>query len=280
MRTLLVLLALGAGKLDPSLVGTWTLAGQPLVTLNANGTGVMEEGKLEWSVEGKTLVIRDDEGGVEHAPYQLAGDSLTLTLGGIPMQLTRAGRGVKVEKASKLSRAANKQSEADADAEAMAEAQKWLAQQQGGNGQVGGREGVNVAAGQQGMNVQVGGQQGVRAQPAGNDQLSRLLLSSAWCWLKYASGNTYQERIVFSANGTWSSNKESEIYGRNDYAGTSAHSVANSGSGGQWVVKGGQLYMSNPPETPQLVPLPLQVTRNSNGYPILNAEGREYSSCN
>ena len=115
---------------------------------------------------------------------------------------------------------------------------------------------------------------------AGNDQLSQLLMSSAWCWLKYASGNTYQERIVFSANGTWSSNKESEIYGSNQYAGTSAHSVGASGAQGQWAVKGGQLYLSDPPETPQLVPVPLQITRNSNGYPIITADGKEYSQCN
>ncbi len=274
MRTLLLVLAMSAGKTDPALVGTWMLAGAPFITLNGNGSGVMEDGKVQWSVEGKSLVIRDDEDGVDRVPYQLAGDTLTLTLGGVPLQLTRGGKGAKVEKAGKLSKAVAKQSEGDADAEAMAEAQKWLAQQQGQNVQ-GGPGGVAVQQG--GTNVAV---RGAAPQPAGNDQLSRLLVSSAWCWLKYASGNTYQERVVFSPNGTWSSNKESEIYGRNDYAGTTAHSVGTGGTGGQWAVKGGQLYMSNPPETPQLVPFPLQVTRNSNGYPIINADGKEYSMCN
>lgn len=270
MRTLLLVLALSAGKTDPALVGTWMLSGAAFITLNANGSGVMEDGKVQWSVEGKNLVIRDDEDGVDRVPYQLAGDTLTLTLGGIPLQLTRGGKGAKVEKAGKLSKAAAKQSEGDADAEAMAEAQKWLAQQQGGQ---------NVQ-GPPAQGGNVGARGGVAPQPAGNDQLSRLLVSSAWCWLKYASGNTYQERVVFSPNGTWSSNKESEIYGRNDYAGTTAHSVGTGGTGGQWAVKGGQLYMSNPPEAPQLVPFPLQVTRNSNGYPIITADGKEYSMCN
>lgn len=264
MRAALLLLALAAGKTDPALVGTWLLAGQPFMTLAANGTGTMEDGKLKWSVEGKTLVIADDEDGVDKAQYQVSGDSLTLTLGGVPLQLTRAGKGVKVEKAGKLSKAMNKQSEADADAEALAEAQQLLAQQQGRAAQ------AQPAA--RGAAPTRGG--------AGNDQLSQLLMSSAWCWLKYASGNTYQERIVFSANGTWSSNKESEIYGSNQYAGTSAHSVGASGSQGQWTVKGGQLYLSDPPETPQLVPVPLQITRNSNGYPIITADGKEYSQCN
>lgn len=262
MRTALLLLALTAGKTDPSLVGTWLLAGQPFMTLAANGTGTMEDGKLKWSVEGKTLVIADDEDGVDKAQYQVSGDTLTLTLGGVPLQLTRAGKGVKVEKAGKLSKAVNKQSEADADAEALAEAQQYLAQQQGRQAQAQPARGAQVP------------------KAAGNDQLSQLLMSSAWCWLKYASGNTYQERIVFSANGTWSSNKESEIYGSNQYAGTSAHSVGASGAQGQWAVKGGQLYLSDPPETPQLVPVPLQITRNSNGYPIITADGKEYSQCN
>lgn len=264
MRVALLLLALAAGKTDPSLVGTWLLAGQPFLTLAANGTGTMEDGKLKWSVEGKTLVIADDEDGVDKAQYQVSGDTLTLTLGGVPLQLTRAGKGVKVEKAGKLSKAVNKQSEADADAEALAEAQQLLAQQQGRAAQA--QPAARGAAPARGS--------------AGNDQLSQLLMSSAWCWLKYASGNTYQERIVFSANGTWSSNKESEIYGSNQYAGTSAHSVGASGAQGQWAVKGGQLYLSDPPETPQLVPVPLQITRNSNGYPIITADGKEYSQCN
>ncbi|MBL8933844.1 MAG: PD40 domain-containing protein [Archangium sp.] len=263
MRAALLLLALAAGKTDPALVGTWLLAGQPFMTLAANGTGTMEDGKLKWSADGKNLVITDDEDGVDKAQYQVSGDTLTLTLGGVPLQLSRAGKGVKVEKAGKLSKAANKQSEADADAEALAEAQQLLNQQQARGAQA---------------------QPAARGAPvrgaAGNDQLSQLLMSSAWCWLKYASGNTYQERIVFSPNGTWSSNKESEIYGSNQYAGTSAHSVGSSGAQGQWAVKGGQLYLSDPPETPQLVPVPLQITRNSNGAPIITADGREYSQCN
>lgn len=263
MRAALLLFALAAGKTDPSLVGTWLLAGQPFMTLAANGTGTMEDGKVKWSVEGKTLVIADDEDGVDKAQYQLSGDTLTLTLGGVPLQLTRAGKGVKVEKAGKLSKAMNKQTD-DADAEALAEAQQYLAQQQGraAQAQPQGRGAAPARGG------------------AGNDQLSQLLMSSAWCWLKYASGNTYQERIVFSANGTWSSNKESEIYGSNQYAGTTAHSVGASGSQGQWTVKGGQLYLSDPPETPQLVPVPLQITQNSNGAPIITADGKEYSRCN
>lgn len=266
MPLLLTIALLSAGKIDPSLVATWTLAGEPFLTLDANGGGSFEDGKVKWSVEGKTLIITDDEG-VDRVPYSVAQDTLTLTMGGVPLQLKRAGKGVQVEKKGRLSKALEKRSEAEADAEAMADAERVLGQQ--GN--------VQVRAGKGGASVEVNAPQ---PKAAGNDQLSRLLTSSAWCWLKYASGNTYQERIVFSANGTWSSNRESEIYGSNQYAGTSAHSVGASGAGGQWAVKGGQLYMSSPPEEPSLSPVPLQVTRNSNGYPIITADGKEYSSCN
>jgi hypothetical protein len=267
MRLVVLLLALAAGKTDPKLVGTWLLAGQPFLTLNANGSGVMEDGKVRWSVEGTQLVIADDEEGTDKVQYALAGDTLTLSMGGVPLQLTRAGKGVTVQKAGKLSKAMERQTSADADAEALADAQRYLQQQQG-------RPTTPTTPAARGQVAPT------PAGAAGNDQLSRLLMSSAWCWLKYASGNTYTERIVFSANGTWSSNKESEIYGRNDSAGTSAHAVGVGGETGQWAVKGGQLHMSDPPETPQLVAVPLRVTRNSNGYPILTADGKEYSQCN
>src|SRR5688500_2899420 len=45
-----------------------------------------------------------------------------------------------------------------------------------------------------------------RAPQPANDQLSQLLLSSAWCSFSYssASGTTRTTRVVFSADGTWS----------------------------------------------------------------------------
>jgi hypothetical protein len=262
MRLAVLLFALAAGKTDPSLVGTWLLAGQPFFTLNANGTGVMEDGKVKWSVEGATLLVGDDEGGVDRAQYQLTGDTLVITMGGVPLQLTRAGKGVAAQKQGKLAKAMAKQAEGD-DAEAMAIAQA----------QPGGRAGAAQARGAPQP------QQGAVQPGPGNDQLSRLIMSSAWCWMKYASGNTYQERYVFAANGTWRSSSESEIYSNNQYAGTTAQAVGNSGSGGQWAVKGGQLYMSDQ-ETPQLVPVPMQLTQNSNGAPIFVVNGREYYRCN
>lgn len=118
-----------------------------------------------------------------------------------------------------------------------------------------------------------------QAPPAQSDQLSQLLLSSAWCSFSYssASGTTRTTRVVFSADGTWSlgGNRETSWSGQNgSYVGQSG-SAAN----GRWLVKNGQLSMSNPPETPELEPVALTVARNSSGYPIITADGVEYSMC-
>jgi hypothetical protein len=116
---------------------------------------------------------------------------------------------------------------------------------------------------------------------AGNDQLSQLLLSSAWCSFSYNkhSGATNQSRVQFFPNGSWSSASQAETY--NSGASGTVAGQYNDGSGGQWSVKGGQLYMSNPPEEPTQQPVqPFSVTLNSNGSPIINAMGKEYMRCN
>lgn len=112
-----------------------------------------------------------------------------------------------------------------------------------------------------------------------NPLLTKLLLSSAWCFFRYsaAGGTTQTERIVFAANGTWSSNAQRDVYssGRNGQY----FAENNSGSGGRWQVKGDALWMGE--GDGPLQPLPrFDVTRNSNGWPIIHADGREYSSCN
>jgi hypothetical protein len=247
---LLALLILAAApKTDAKLVGTWQLGGESFMTLNANGAGVMEGDAIKWKADGATLTITDDQGEAEQLAYKVEGDALTINLGGMPIQLTRGGGAVK--KVSQKQRN-------DEDAAALAMAQQFLAQQQQ-------------------VQQQPKGKQGAQPQPAGNDQLSRLLLSSNWCWLRYSNGNSYTQKVHFNANGTWQDFSESDIYSNN--YGTVAQATGNRTNGGQWAVKGGQFYLSSP-ENPQLVPVPLTITRNSNGYPIITADGREYSMCN
>lgn len=119
----------------------------------------------------------------------------------------------------------------------------------------------------------------VAAAKSATEPLETLLLSSAWCSFKYnkVSGSSSSTRFQFFNNGTYSNSGRSETYNSGRY-GTVA-GQHDSGGRGQWQVHNGQLYVSNPPEQPDLQPVPVMVTRNSSGYPIINAEGVEYSMC-
>lgn len=115
------------------------------------------------------------------------------------------------------------------------------------------------------------------ATPAGKDKLSTMLMGSAWCYFRYnnVSGTSKQERVVFNKNGTWSSGARGETYSSGMYG--TASGQTDSSSGGRWAVKGGDLLMSEGGGA--LEDVGLKVSKNSNGWPILNAGGKEYSSC-
>ena len=272
--SLILSLALHAApKVDQKLVGTWVLANEPFMTLNANGTGLMDEGKVKWTADGRSLVITDDEGTADKAGYTVTGDTLVMTMGGIPITLTRAGAGVQVKKqgalAAKVAKA-NAVSDPYGDTEALAEEEVWLPK----NGQ--GQQQPQQGAPGRGAPKQ--GQEQPRA--AGNDQLSRLLLSSAWCSFRYnkVSGTSSTEKYRFFPNGTWNNGGRTETY--NSGANGTVAGQYDSQGGGRWEVRGGQLFMSSS-ENPQLQPVEgFSVTQNSNGYPIINADGKEFSSCN
>ncbi len=54
----------------------------------------------------------------------------------------------------------------------------------------------------------------------------------------------------------------------------------DSSNRGRWESRGGQLFMAIP-DSPTLQPVGgFSVTRNSNGSPLINADGREFSLCN
>ncbi|MBL8951932.1 MAG: hypothetical protein JNK82_14210 [Myxococcaceae bacterium] len=249
----LVVLA-AAPKTDAKLLGTWLAGGAPFVTFRADGTATMEEDRVKWSADGKTLKVVDADGETDTATYEVQGDSLTMTLGGLPLTLTRAGAGVQVKKQGALARRAEKQQEPDDDAAELARAQALIAAQQPAQ------------------------QRGARPQAAGSDSLSRLLLSSAWCSFKYSqiSGATSTSRVQFFANGTWSTGSSYEAV--NSGPNGSVYNSSDSRGSGQWAVRGGQLWMADPGEPLQPVP-GFAVTQNSNGYPIINADGKEYSTC-
>ncbi|MFM8552656.1 MAG: hypothetical protein ACKOCD_10200 [Nitrospiraceae bacterium] len=124
--------------------------------------------------------------------------------------------------------------------------------------------------------AQAGSQTPADAQSA---QLSQLLLSSAWCSFSYnkTTGASHQARVQFHPNGNWSAGSRGETYSNGPNG--SVAGQHDGGGGGRWAVQQGQLFMSNPPETPSLTPVGLTIKHNSNGYPILMADGREYSQC-
>ena len=82
--------------------------------------------------------------------------------------------------------------------------------------------------------------------------------------------------MQYFRNGTWSRGGQSETYNSGAYGSVAGQS--NSNNGGRWEVRNGQLLMSEGNGELGLIS-PFTVTRNSNGSPIINAMGKEYSSC-
>jgi hypothetical protein len=116
------------------------------------------------------------------------------------------------------------------------------------------------------------------AVPAAAGGLSNeLLLSSAWCTFTYnkTSGHSSTKRVTFAANGAWSLGARGEGGSSNKYG--SVYSQRDSNAGGAWKVQRGELYMSD--GAANLEHVETVVKRNSNGYPIILADGVEYSQC-
>jgi len=232
---------------DAQLVGTWGLNGQTFCTFKADGTGTMEGDSFRWRTDGQMLVITEGDE-TERVPYKIQGNNLILQMGGIALALQRMGRDQAGGKAAPEATAQPPKQSASDDTRG-APPQRDTRD----------RDAARLSA--------------------GSDQLSQLLLSSAWCSFTYnkVSGASHTSRVQFFQDGTWSRGARGETYS-SGYGGIYAGQT-NRGDGGQWQVKGGQLWMSNPPEAPQLTPLDLRVSRNSSGYPILHADGKEYSQC-
>jgi hypothetical protein len=128
-------------------------------------------------------------------------------------------------------------------------------------------------------------------QATGQDaQMAQVLSSSPWCYYSYSGGSgggtEQKERVVLTMDGRAVSNANSE----SSYSGTSTNQYGDQtqawGAGGAqanakqgcWTVQNGQLQLSA--DGVQWTPVPTSVTQNSNGYPIVNAGGKEYASCN
>jgi hypothetical protein len=104
-----------------------------------------------------------------------------------------------------------------------------------------------------------------------------LLLSSAWCSFTYnkTTGYSHTKRVAFNANGTYGTGSRGEGYSSG--GGGSMASQRNAQGGGMWAVDRGELFMSE--GGGRLEPVKTVLKRNNNGYPIIVADGVEYSQC-
>jgi hypothetical protein len=123
-----------------------------------------------------------------------------------------------------------------------------------------------------------GGGQGGVAASAQDRQVAQLLQRSAWCSFSYntVSGTSRTERVVFRADGTGARGSGAESYNSGN-----AGSVAGQSSSGEqfrWQVRGGVLNTTA--DGVNWAQTRLQITTNSSGYPIITADGKEYSMCN
>jgi hypothetical protein len=116
------------------------------------------------------------------------------------------------------------------------------------------------------------------ALPAvGGGMSNELLLSSAWCTFTYnkVSGYSSTKRVTFAPNGAWSQGARTEGGSSNPYG--SVYGQRDSRAAGAWRVQGGELFMSD--GAGALEPVRTVLKRNNNGYPVIVADGVEYSQC-
>jgi hypothetical protein len=119
---------------------------------------------------------------------------------------------------------------------------------------------------------------GVAGNGPQDRQLAQLLLSSRWCHFTYSqtSGTSNTERAQFFPDGNVVQSSGAETY--NSGSNGTVAGQSSGGERGMWRVQNGMLMLSQ--DGANWTPTQLQVTRNSNGYPIVTSGGKEYSQCN
>jgi hypothetical protein len=117
-------------------------------------------------------------------------------------------------------------------------------------------------------------------QVAGQSQeaaFSQLLQSSPWCSFRYnkITGYSNSTRYRFYQNGNYAVGSQGEGYSSG--AGGTFGSQSNSGNSGRWAVRNGMFLMSK--GQGEMGAVNVSVKTNSNGAPIIVADGVEYSQC-
>ena len=109
------------------------------------------------------------------------------------------------------------------------------------------------------------------------NRLQELLTATPWCSFKYnkVTGYSNTTRYQFFNNGTYFSGGASEGYSSG--SGGTFSSQRNKQSGGNWRLHGNALYVTINGVVQE--PAFLTVKMNSNGTPIIMADGMEFSPC-
>jgi hypothetical protein len=128
----------------------------------------------------------------------------------------------------------------------------------------------------------VRGGAGPTASTGEERQIAQLLTGNQWCTMTYSgvvgstSGTTRYERLVFRADGTGTRRTSTEWSNAND-----AGAAAGQGSGGSEFVwrLDGSVLVSSTDGGASWARTPMRFSRNSNGYPIITANGKDYAIC-
>jgi hypothetical protein len=142
------------------------------------------------------------------------------------------------------------------------------------------------AMGGQGVAAAGGGCPAPRGVGPQDGQLIQMFLGSAWCHYSYNGATERNERVVFSGDGrvALSSNSETNRTGAltNQYgdqtATYGAYGAQSGGDAGCWKVENAALFLSK--DGAQWANANASLAYNSNGSPIVTANGKEYGRCN
>src|SRR5581483_8588302 len=88
-----VLLFGGKGIGDPALVGKWGAGGQTVLVLDADGTGSIAGTPFTWTAADHVIHVTASDGEKDQMSYQIADGQLAVVAGGVPMALTKMGKG-------------------------------------------------------------------------------------------------------------------------------------------------------------------------------------------
>lgn len=107
-------------------------------------------------------------------------------------------------------------------------------------------------------------------------QARAMLTGSAWCSFTYnkTSGTSTTRKVVFRPDGVLLMNDGAETYS-SGYGGVAAGQSSSAGAL-RWKLENLRVYVD---QGAGFQDIDLTATKNSNGYVILKAEGREYSMC-